>query len=67
MLQEWETPVMWFAFMWASVRAIDPSLSHTTYPGSTMVFTKHHYELDLVIQILQVSSYSVVSYSYSSL
>ena len=42
-----------------------------TDPGSTigctcMVFTKHNHELELVIQILQVSSHSVVSDSYNS-
>ena len=33
---------------------------------SGQVFTEHHHGLDLVIQILQVSSHSVVSDSYSS-
>merc|ERR1712129_485580 len=46
--------------------------THFTDPGSTlgstwcMVFTEHHHGLDLVIQVLQVSSHSVVSNSYSS-
>merc|ERR1712204_57391 len=46
--------------------------THFTDPCSALfstfnnILTEHHHGLDLVIQILQVSSHSVVSDSYSS-